>query len=306
MGWRPLRTIEFASWDGEEYNLIGSTEHVENRIDELRRDGFAYINVDTAVYGPDFHAAASPLFERALLRVLDRTSDPFNNRTLRSIWDEKQSKLEGLGAGSDYVAFQDMAGMSSLDLSFRGPAFPYHSCYDNFDWMAQQGDPGFAYHKVLAQAWALLILEMSDRPVLPFDMEVYSSSVIGYVNDLEDYANGKGAPWIPASGERDSDARPTFDLTPLRTAAESFQANAIEFHDWDRAWTEIVQGSGGFESNIMAIKRMSHNNRMANFEAHLLDLEEGGGVSACFLSSSACWPLAGHLLAPLWLRVITD
>ncbi|KAK3080499.1 hypothetical protein LTS18_000773, partial [Coniosporium uncinatum] len=28
-GWKPLRTIVFASWDGEEYGLIGSTEWVE-------------------------------------------------------------------------------------------------------------------------------------------------------------------------------------------------------------------------------------------------------------------------------------
>jgi hypothetical protein len=84
-GWRQLRIIEFASWGGEEYNLIGSTEHVENRLDELRRDGFAYLNVDMGVIGSDFRAAASPLFERALLRVLDRTSDPVVNRTLREI-----------------------------------------------------------------------------------------------------------------------------------------------------------------------------------------------------------------------------
>jgi N-acetylated-alpha-linked acidic dipeptidase len=25
-GWKPMRTIVFASWDGEEYGLIGSTE----------------------------------------------------------------------------------------------------------------------------------------------------------------------------------------------------------------------------------------------------------------------------------------
>lgn len=28
--------------DGEEYNLIGSTEHVEGRLEEIRRNGFAY------------------------------------------------------------------------------------------------------------------------------------------------------------------------------------------------------------------------------------------------------------------------
>ena len=122
-GWRPLRTIEFASWDGEEYNLIGSTEHVEARIKNLRYNGFAYLNVDVAVQGSDFRAAASPVFEQALLRVLDRTSDPVRNQTLRSIWDENNSKVQGLGAGSDYVAFQDMAGTSSIDLSFEGPPY---------------------------------------------------------------------------------------------------------------------------------------------------------------------------------------
>lgn len=122
-GWRPLRTIEFASWDGEEYNLIGSTEHVEARIENLRRNGFAYLNVDIAVQGRDFQAAASPVFGQALLRVLDRTSDPVRNQTLRSIWDEENSKIEGLGVGSDYVAFQDIAGTSSIDLGFGGPPY---------------------------------------------------------------------------------------------------------------------------------------------------------------------------------------
>ena len=31
-GYKPLRTIVFASWDGEEYNLIGSTEWVEDYL----------------------------------------------------------------------------------------------------------------------------------------------------------------------------------------------------------------------------------------------------------------------------------
>lgn len=31
-GWKPLRTIVLASWDGEEYGLIGSTEWVEEYL----------------------------------------------------------------------------------------------------------------------------------------------------------------------------------------------------------------------------------------------------------------------------------
>ena len=272
MGWRPLRTIEFASWDGEEYNLIGSTEHVEARMEDLRRDGFAYVNVDVAVSGDDFVASASPLFEKALLRVLDRTSDPVANKTLRSIWDEKQKKLGGLGAGSDYVAFQDIAGTSSIDMGFNGPQFPYHSCYDNFQWMSEYGDPGFKYHKLLGQVWALLILELADRPVLPFDLEAYANAISSYVADLEKHVVSKGGPpWKNGGMER------VFNLKPLSTAAEVFTQSARLFHEWDRDWTQEVYRDESLESNAMAIKRMSHNIKMANFESDLLDLD--GGVS---------------------------
>ena len=273
LGWRPLRTIEFASWDGEEYNLIGSTEHVESRIDQLRRNGYAYLNVDVAVTGNDFEAAGCPIYERALLRVLGRVTDPVKQQTLRSIWEDRADKLQGLGAGSDYVAFQDIAGISSLDFGFQGAGYPYHSCYDNFEWMAKFGDPGFEYHALMAQIWALLILEMADTPVLPFDMEAYAAAVKGYVVDLEKYVEAIKA---------------DLDLKPLHDAADAFVDNAAEFHTWDRTWSESLEAGGGLETNVMAIKRMSHNTRMANFETHLLDLDVGGGVSIpdCFIRPS--------------------
>lgn len=265
LGWRPLRSIEFASWDGEEYNLIGSTEHVEARMDDIRQNAIAYLNVDVAVAGTEFEAAASPLFEKVLLQVLDRTTDPVSNKTLRSIWDEKKTKLEGLGSGSDYVAFQDMAGTSSIDIGFGGPPYPYHSCYDNFEWMRRYGDPDFQYHKTLAQTWALLILEMADTRILPFDFNAYARAVRGYVEVLEKYARSKGAP-----GQ-------TLNLEQLYQAVNEFARHAHDFHEWDRAWAEVVYAQGGLESNVLAIKRVSHNTRMMNFETNLLDIN--GGVS---------------------------
>lgn len=89
-------------------------------MDDIRRNGVAYLNVDVAVTGTNFEASASPILQTALLRTLERVVDPFSNNTLRAIWAEKGSTLQGLGAGSDYVAFQDMAGTSSLDMSFSG------------------------------------------------------------------------------------------------------------------------------------------------------------------------------------------
>lgn len=272
LGWRPMRTIEFASWDGEEYNLIGSTEHVENRQDELRRDGFAYLNVGVGVSGADFWAAASPLYERALLRVLDRTSDPATNRTLRDLWDAKSTRLEGLGAGSDYVAFQDIVGTSSIDFGFRGQSFPHHSCYDNYAWMSKYGDPNFEYHTVMGQVWALLLLEMADKAVLSFNLEDYARYVKQYVSDLEDHVRRK---------EKAAHVPDPLNLKSLYEAAAEFETQTHIFHDWDRIWAEIVSSGDGFENDVMAMERTSRNSRMAKFETDLLDLEDGGGVCFC-------------------------
>ncbi|EXJ86795.1 hypothetical protein A1O3_03749 [Capronia epimyces CBS 606.96] len=269
VGWRPLRTIEFASWDGEEYNLIGSTEHVENRLAELREDGVAYINVDVGVTGIDFHAAASPLFERTLNHVLDRVGDPSSGHSIREVWDASNRGLEGLGAGSDYVAFQDMVGTSSIDVFFKGQPYPYHSCYDNFEWMSKFGDPEWKYHKTMGEILALLILEMADKPLLPFDLNAYAKAVAKYVADLNIYAKS-------ASTASDRNA---VDLSPLREASNLFTQEAAAFHEFDDTWRNFVFGAGGFESAGMANARGAHNDRIAHFETDLLDLSEGGGLA---------------------------
>ena len=44
-GWKPLRTIVVASWDAEEYGLVGSTEFGED-YGEWSKKVVAYLNVD--------------------------------------------------------------------------------------------------------------------------------------------------------------------------------------------------------------------------------------------------------------------
>jgi N-acetylated-alpha-linked acidic dipeptidase len=268
-GWRPLRTIEFASWDAEEYNLIGSTEHVEDHIDELRKDGVAYLNVDVGVVGSKFRAAASPLFKNALERVLKRVSDPFKNETLHHLWMLRNAQVEGLGAGSDYVAFQDIAGTSSIDFGFDGEeenSFPYHSCYETFEWMQQFGDPGFGYHKLLAQVWVLLILEVSQELILPFDLNDYAKAITGYLDDLRTYAEKSGAPW---AGE---DGKGGFDIKPLYDANKIFMERANHFHEWEGWWMSQVYGRGGMETNGLSQMRKAYNDKMSHFETMLLDI----------------------------------
>ncbi|RPA92986.1 Zn-dependent exopeptidase [Choiromyces venosus 120613-1] len=265
MGWRPQRSVIFANWDAEEYNLIGSTEYVEDNIDDLRLHGMAYINLDVAVSGKEFRAAGSPLTQQPLLNVLERIQSPSGNGTLRGAWGDKI--LPGLGAGSDYVAFQDYAGVSSIDIGFAGDPFPYHSCYDTYEWMKNTGDPGFIHHLAIAQVLGVLIVELADTPILPFNMIDYAHALGRYTNDLEEYAR-------KIMQEQSPDTK-LLDFKDLRHAVESAEKRLKEFDEKHENWMDYV-GTGLDTGGI--ISRQSRNARMSNFEEHLLDLSKGGGL----------------------------
>ncbi|OLN88326.1 putative glutamate carboxypeptidase-like protein 1 [Colletotrichum chlorophyti] len=266
-GWRPLRSIEFMSWDAEEYNMIGSTEFVEHNEEELRKNAFAYINLDSAVAGSEFHAAGSPVFRQSILRVIDRVVDVNLNATIRSLWEQRGADLEDLDNDGDYAPFQNIAGTSSLDLGFRGARYPAQSSYDNYEWVSRVGDPDFGYHALMGQIVGLLILELADKPILPFDMTLYGERIERYVNDLSNFCEQKGA-----------NKQSKFSIDPLKKLVEEVKFNLRGFAMWEMSWESSVMGGGGWESSGMGNKRVQFNTHMADFESALLDLEQGGGI----------------------------
>ena len=78
-GWRPKRTIVFCSWDAEEEGLIGSTEWVEQHMAQLN-NAVAYFNVDVAVAGPDFSAAAVPSLKQFVRELTRQVPSPVGVR----------------------------------------------------------------------------------------------------------------------------------------------------------------------------------------------------------------------------------
>ena len=168
-GWRPERTIIYASWDGEEPGLIGSTEWAEAHADELSRHAAIYINTDSNGRGflnmegshdlqhfvntaardvPDPRTGA-PVLERlrANLRAAayvggGRAVDPALAEAAKAGGD---LPIGALGSGSDYSAFLQHLGVPSLDLGFGGEGASggsYHSAYDSFYHVTQFGRSG--------------------------------------------------------------------------------------------------------------------------------------------------------------------
>jgi len=264
-GWRPLRTIEFASWDAGEYNRIGSTEHVEANLEELRANTIAYINIDVGVTGDKLSANGSPIFKHALTRVLNRLTDPLQNETLLEMWENDNRELGPLGAGSDYVAFQDLAGTSSIDLGFSGPEHGdmKGSCYDTYEWMENFVDPGFLYHDRLVQIVVLFILELAQEPIMPLKVDDYAAVLQEEGKKLVDWAQTK-------SGDFKIDI-----FKPLFDALGGFTKQSQDFAAWETMWYNQVYATGGFETQSLTFQRMEHNGRMSTFESDLLDLPRG-------------------------------
>ena len=203
-GWTPKRSIIYCAWDGEEPGLLGSVEWVETHIDDLKKHAAVYLNSDSSARGYLFAGGTQDL-QAVVAAVAHDINDPekhisvFERAHLRSITRAKDAEERGkarkrsdlvvteLGDGSDYTAFQDFAGISSLDVGYGGEdeGTQYHSIYDDFYWYTHFSDPDFVYERALAQTAGTLVLRIADADLLPFDYTPQAEAIAKYESDLE-------------------------------------------------------------------------------------------------------------------------
>ena len=216
-GWRPKRTIVFASWDGEEEGLIGSTEWAEQHESELA-NAPAYFNMDVGVSGPKFGGSAVPSLKQFLREATRAVASP-QGGTVYEAWQkadqsggsssqapsesfgdahhEPEASSTGdapvgdLGSGSDYSVFQQHLGVPSIDISSTGPYGVYHSAFDNFAWFKKFGDPDFLYEQQMARIFGVEAVRMADADVLPYDYEEYGKEVAVYLEAAKTRAENK-------------------------------------------------------------------------------------------------------------------
>ena len=176
-GMRPRRTIVFATWDAEEWGLLGSTEFVEEDSLRLRNHAVAYLNQDDIAQGPNFGAGGSPSLRAMLRDVAKHVPDPSKNGSVYDVWrkranlaaDSLEPQMGDPGGGSDFAGFYNHLGIPIADWGFGGPQGIYHSAYDSYHWMSKFGDPGFQYHATAAKIGAAMLLRIANADVLPYD-----------------------------------------------------------------------------------------------------------------------------------------
>lgn len=242
-GWRPARTLIFASWDGEEWGLLGSTEWAEAHADDLRAKAVVYYNSDTNGAGW-ISASGSHSLEQFVTEVARDVTDPKtgtsvlaaslaharSQRAPKDTSSDTTFTLDALGSGSDYTAFLDHVGLAAVNVSYGGAAHSgiYHSIYDSYTFYERFLDTGYVYGVTEAQTMATAVLRMADAPLLPFEFRAPARTYRKYADQLARLA-------------AENDTTKALDLGPLRAALDQLDSAAAA---WDRAGAGLANATG--------------------------------------------------------------
>ena len=248
-GFRPRRTVVFATWDAEEWGIIGSIEWVEAHEERLRGSAVAYVNQDGAVSGGRFGSSAAPELAAMVRELSGEITDPGSGRSLREAWlaavnesREGEEPLEEppvgtMGGGSDHKGFYLRLGIPAAGFGFGGRGGVYHSMYDTPAWMQRFGDPGYRYHAAAAGVTASMLARIANADILPYDHVALATWLRGelasFSVDLDEALMVAGAATEPVAGVMDapvpaveSDAGLRSSLAEALSAADAMEAAA--------------------------------------------------------------------------------
>lgn len=243
-GKRPRRSVVFATWDAEEWGIIGSTEFVEEDSLRLSRHAVAYLNQDVSASGPDFGAGGSPSLRATIRDIVSTIADPGGRGTVYEAWkraarlpsDSLQPPMGDPGGGSDFAGFYNHLGIPHADWGFGGGGGIYHSAYDGLAWMRRFGDSTYAYHAAAGAIGAAMLLRLANAPVLPYDYAEYARTMRAQLPALRDAMHRRGM---------------SPDIGSLESAIDSLGRTAAAFADArDRALAATVPPTALDSANI--------------------------------------------------------
>jgi N-acetylated-alpha-linked acidic dipeptidase len=286
-GWRPKRTLIYASWDGEEPGLLGSTEWAEQHATELQHKAVLYLNSDENTRG--FLAPeGSHSLQHFLNDVASTISDPETHASTQArlrahmlvegyekdsndeadVAEEKARNariaargvdlpIGALGSGSDYTPFLQHLGITTLSIEYRGEdddAGIYHSTYDSFEHYVRFGDPSFAYGVVEAQTVGHTVMRIADAEVLPLQFGEFAATIGDYVEQLHKLVDDKRAHAAELAPLLDQKA---FELAsdPSRAVAAPLREEAVppmDFAPLDAVVARLKQSAHGYDQAYAA------------------------------------------------------
>lgn len=216
-GWHPKRTLVYASWDGEEPMLMGSTEWGEAHSAELKQKMALYINSDANERG-FLEVGGSHDFQHLVNEVAGEVIDPetgvpIGQRLRAKIRiaalaptapehlkaeakiaadPGKDFPIEALGSGSDFSVFLDHLGVPALNVGFAEEGRSggvYHSRYDTFEHHSRFVDPGFIYDALLAKTIGRMVERVADSELPVQNAGGLANAISEYLEQVKKLAD---------------------------------------------------------------------------------------------------------------------
>ncbi|XP_008586459.1 PREDICTED: transferrin receptor protein 1 [Galeopterus variegatus] len=188
-GFKPSRSIIFASWSAGDFGAVGATEWLEGYLSSLHLKAFTYINLDKAVLGTsNFKVSASPLLYTLIEKTMQDVKHPVTGRSLYqdSNWVNKVEKLSFDNAAFPFLAY---SGIPAVSFCFREDTdYPYlDTTMDTYEVLTQQIPQLNKMARAAAEVAGQFMIKLTHDVELNLDYEMYNNKILSFVRDLNQF-----------------------------------------------------------------------------------------------------------------------
>lgn len=188
-GFRPSRSIIFASWTAGDFGAVGATEWLEGYLSSLHLKAFTYINLDKVVLGTsNFKVSASPLLYTLMGKIMQDVKHPVDGKSLYrdSNWISKVEKLSFDNAAYPFLAY---SGIPAVSFCFCEDAdYPYLGTrLDTYEALTQKVPQLNQMVRTAAEVAGQLIIKLTHDVELNLDYEMYNSKLLSFMKDLNQF-----------------------------------------------------------------------------------------------------------------------
>ncbi|XP_051005730.1 transferrin receptor protein 1 [Acomys russatus] len=188
-GFKPSRSIIFASWTAGDFGAVGATEWLEGYLSSLHLKAFTYINLDKVVLGTSsFKVSASPLLYTLIGKTMQDVKHPIDGKSLYrdSNWVNKVEKLSFDNAAFPFLAY---SGIPAVSFCFcEDEDYPYLGTdLDTYDNLIEKVPQLNLMVRTAAEVAGQLIIKLTHDIELNLDYDMYNNKILSFVKDLNQF-----------------------------------------------------------------------------------------------------------------------
>ncbi|KAK2500420.1 hypothetical protein MC885_020223 [Smutsia gigantea] len=177
-GFKPSRSIVFASWSAGDFGAVGATEWLEGYLSSLHLKAFTYINLDKAVLGEKSNYWAASISGQQL----GQQSKAF----LRHSCFPCSEKLSFDNAAFPFLAY---SGIPAISFCFcEETDYPYlGTTMDDYDMLSKSIPQLSKMVRAAAEIAGQLVIKLTHDAELNLNYEMYNDKILSFVRDMNQF-----------------------------------------------------------------------------------------------------------------------